>query len=80
MNSLEKIIPLKSGMEIYIPPKGKFVLDTYDKASIKKASIKKASFKQKKKSFTKKRRASAGIKKVAVKYKKKSLKPSSKRT
>jgi membrane-bound lytic murein transglycosylase D len=80
MNSLEKIIPLKSGMEIYIPPKGKFVLDTYDKASVKKASIKKASFKQKKKSFTKKRRVSAGIKKVAVKYKKKSLKPSSKRT
>jgi membrane-bound lytic murein transglycosylase D len=75
MNSLEKIIPLKSGMEIYIPPKGKFVLDTYDKASIKKASVK-----QKKKSFTKKRRASAGIKKVAVKYKKKSLKPPSKRT
>ena len=75
MNSLEKIIPLKSGMEIYIPPKGKFVLDTYDKASIKKAS-----FKQKKKSFTKKRKSRTGVKKVLVKYKKKNLRPSSKRT
>lgn len=75
LNSMEKIIPLKSGMEIYIPPKGKFVLDTYDKASIKKAS-----FKQKKKSFTKKRRSSRGIKKVSVKYRKKNLKPSSKKT
>jgi len=75
MNSLEKIIPLKSGMEIYIPPKGKFVLDTYDKASIKKAS-----FKQKKKSFTKKRRSRTGVKKVSVKYRKKNLRPSSKRT
>lgn len=75
LNSMEKIIPLKSGMEIYIPPKGKFVLDTYDKASIKKAS-----FKQKKKSFTKKRKVKTGIKKVSVKYRKKSLKPSSKKT
>lgn len=75
MNSLEKIIPLKPGMEIYIPPKGKFVLDTYDKASIKKAS-----FQQKKKSFTKKRRSRTGVKKVSVKYRKKNLRPSSKRT
>lgn len=40
LNSLEKIIPLKTGMKIYIPPKGKFVLDRDDRASIKKASSK----------------------------------------
>ena len=85
LNALEKIIPLKSGMVVYIPPKGKFVLDTYDKASIKKASIKKASikkasFKKKKKSFTKKKRSKTGVKKVSVKYRKKNLKPSSKKT
>jgi membrane-bound lytic murein transglycosylase D len=75
LNSLEKIIPLKSGMVVYIPPKGKFVLDTYDKTSIKKASLK-----HKKKSFTKKRKSNTGVKKVSVKYRKKNLKPSSKKT
>jgi membrane-bound lytic murein transglycosylase D len=75
LNLLEKIIPLKSGMVVYIPPKGKFVLDTYDKTSIKKASLK-----HKKKSFTKKRKSNTGVKKVSVKYRKKNLKPSSKKT
>ncbi len=40
LNSLEKIIPLKVGTKIYLPPKGKFVLDRDDRISIKKASFK----------------------------------------
>ncbi|MDI6890417.1 MAG: transglycosylase SLT domain-containing protein [Thermodesulfovibrionales bacterium] len=40
LNSMEKIIPLKAGMKIYLPPKGKFVLDRDDRAIIKKASFK----------------------------------------
>lgn len=40
LNSLEKIIPLKPGMKIYIPPKGKFVLDRDDRVTVKKASLK----------------------------------------
>jgi membrane-bound lytic murein transglycosylase D len=70
LNSLEKIIPLKAGIKIYLPPKGKFVLDGYDRATIKKASIQ-----QKKKSLVKKRSlGSKGIKKVSFKDKKKGLK------
>jgi len=70
LNSVEKIMPLTGGMKIYLPPKGKFVLDSDDRASIKKASLQ-----QKKKSFTKKRSTSAkGIKKVLFKDKKKGLK------
>ncbi|OGW44877.1 MAG: hypothetical protein A2Y66_05265 [Nitrospirae bacterium RBG_13_41_22] len=45
LNSLEKIIPLKVGTKINLPPNGKFVLDRDDRLSIKKAS-----FKSKKKS------------------------------
>jgi membrane-bound lytic murein transglycosylase D len=48
LNSLEKIMPLKKGMKIYLPPKGKFVLDRDDRILIKKAS-----FTQKKKRFVK---------------------------
>ncbi|MBI5187801.1 MAG: hypothetical protein HZA07_01830 [Nitrospirae bacterium] len=33
-------MPLKLGTEIYLPPKGKFVLDRDDSAAIKKASFK----------------------------------------
>jgi membrane-bound lytic murein transglycosylase D len=40
LNSLEKIIPLKPGEIIYLPPKGKFVLDREEKSAIKKASLK----------------------------------------
>jgi membrane-bound lytic murein transglycosylase D len=81
LNSMEKIMPLKEGMKIYLPPKGEFVLDRDDRATIKKASLKKASFKQKKKSFTKKRSSSVkGIKKISVKYKKKGLKNPYKKT
>jgi membrane-bound lytic murein transglycosylase D len=67
LNSLEKIIPLKDGMEIYLPPKGKFVLDRDDRTAIKKASLK-----GKKKSLTKKRNSrTKGLKKVSLKNKKK---------
>jgi len=52
LNSLEKIIPLKVGTKIYIPPKGEFVLDRDDRAAIKKASYKH----KKKKLKTKKKR------------------------
>lgn len=41
MNSMEKIMPLKTGMKINLPPKGKFVLDKYDRPLVKKASCKK---------------------------------------
>jgi membrane-bound lytic murein transglycosylase D len=74
LNSLEKIIPLRDGMEIYLPPKGKFVLDRGDRAAIKKASHKS------KKSFTKKRSSRVkGPKKVSFKDKKKGLKTRSKK-
>ena len=74
LNSLEKIIPLKDGMEIYLPPKGKFVLDRDDRAAIKKASFKG------KKSFTKKRSSRAkGLKKVSSKGKHKVLKTQSRK-
>jgi membrane-bound lytic murein transglycosylase D len=75
LNSLEKIIPLKDGMEIYLPPKGKFVLDRDDRTAIKKASLK-----GKKKSFTKKRNSRAkGLRKVLLKDKKKRLTSQSKK-
>lgn len=69
---MEKIMPLKDGTKIYLPPKGKFVLDRDDRAAIKKASFKD------KKSFTKKRGSrgktinAKGLKKVSLKDKKKS--------
>jgi hypothetical protein len=76
LNSLEKIIPLKDGMEIYLPPKGKFVMDRDDRATIKKASFKSNS----KKSFTKKRSTRAkGLKKVSSKGKHKGLETQSRK-
>lgn len=51
LNSLEKIMPLKAGAKIYLPPKGRFVLDRDDRAVLKKAS-----FKNKKKSLKAKRK------------------------
>ncbi len=75
LNSLEKIIPLKNGMEIYLPPKGKFILDRDDKAAIKKASLKR------KKSFTKKKSyRTKGLKKVSSKVKHKGPKTQSSKT
>jgi len=39
LNAMEKIMPLKSGRVIYLPPKGLYSLDSVDKATIKKASL-----------------------------------------
>lgn len=64
INSMEKIIPLKSGTKIYLPPKGKFILDRDDRAAIKKAS-----FKQKKKTLVKASKRKA-LKRFSLKQKK----------
>ena len=76
LNSLEKIVPLKAGAEIYLPPKGKVVLDREDRKGIKKAS-----FKQKKKTLTKDRNSETGkaVKKVTFKPGKKELKNKSRK-
>lgn len=39
LNSLEKIIPLKIGAKINLPPKGKYILDMDDKVLIKRAAV-----------------------------------------
>ena len=41
LNSMEKIMPLKAGNTIYLPPKNLFSLDNLDRALMKKASYKK---------------------------------------
>lgn len=41
LNSMEKIMPLKTGSTIYLPPKNLFSLDNLDRALMKKASYKK---------------------------------------
>ncbi len=64
LNSMEKIIPPKAGVKIYLPPKGKFILDRDDRAAIKKAS-----FKQKKKTLVKASKRKA-LKRVSLKQKK----------
>ncbi|MBM4141462.1 MAG: LysM peptidoglycan-binding domain-containing protein [Nitrospira sp.] len=71
LNSMEKIIPLTPGAQIYLPPKGKFVLDRDDRAAIKKAS-----FNQKKKAPVKDKSASTKklIKKASCLEKKVPLK------
>ena len=48
LNDMEKIMPLKAGTKIDLPPKEKYELDRDDKARVKKAS-----FKQKKKAISK---------------------------
>ena len=48
LNDMEKIMPLKAGTKIDLPPKEKYELDRDDKAQVKKAS-----FKQKKKDISK---------------------------
>lgn len=48
LNPIERIKPFKEGIQIYLPPKGRLVLDRDDMASIKKVLIKKkAPFKAK---------------------------------
>jgi membrane-bound lytic murein transglycosylase D len=66
LNNMEKIMPLKAGTQIYLPPKGKYALDREDKASVRKAS-----YKQQKKSYGKNRKSAAGksAKKVSSKQK-----------
>lgn len=65
LNSMEKIMPLKPGNVIYLPPKSLFEPDRDDKAVIKKASYKKKSTlktakKRSKKDSAKKRRTKSG--------------------
>jgi membrane-bound lytic murein transglycosylase D len=67
LNDLEKIIPLNKGAKIYLPPRGKFVLDREDRAMVKKVS-----FKQKKN-----RRA---LKKASLGHKKRPVSARSKKT
>lgn len=43
LNSMEKIMPLRPGSEVYLPPKALFTLDAVDKSEIKKTSYRKAS-------------------------------------
>jgi membrane-bound lytic murein transglycosylase D len=40
LNSIDKLMPLKDGMQIYLPPKDKLVLDRDDRAKIRKVSLK----------------------------------------
>lgn len=56
LNDLKKIIPLKAGMKLYLPPKEKFVLDKDDKIIKKNKSIKKAAYKYKKKKHKSRKR------------------------
>jgi membrane-bound lytic murein transglycosylase D len=46
LNSVEKIIPLKTGSVIYLPPKALYSLDKADRSLIKKASYRKTSGKK----------------------------------
>jgi membrane-bound lytic murein transglycosylase D len=71
LNSMEKIMPLKEGAKIYIPPKGKFVLDTDDRITIKKAA-----FKSKKRSRFKARKLGTRktVKRASFKQRKKTRK------
>ncbi|MDA8432783.1 MAG: transglycosylase SLT domain-containing protein [Nitrospiraceae bacterium] len=41
LNSMEKIMPLKSGSSLYLPPKGLFVADREDSSIVRKVSYKK---------------------------------------
>ena len=67
LNSMEKIMPLKTGSVIYLPPKGLYSLDNYDRALIKKASAPKQSPKKaaaKKASVKKKSNKTSKSKKI----------------
>ena len=39
LNSMEKIMPLKAGSTLYVPPKGLLALDAEDRAAAKKVSL-----------------------------------------
>ncbi|PKL51729.1 MAG: lytic transglycosylase [Nitrospira bacterium HGW-Nitrospira-1] len=47
LNSMEKIMPLKTGSVVYLPPKGLYSLDSMDRSLIKKAAYRKVSSKKK---------------------------------
>jgi len=72
LNDMEKIIPLKAGIKIYLPPREKFVLDREDRDIVKKVSLK-----QKRRSFEKNRRTA---KKVSLRHKSKPAKARSGKT
>ena len=74
LNDMQKIIPLKAGIKVYIPPKGKFVLDRSDREIVKKVSFKQ---KQKRRSLVKSRRAA---KKTSLKHRSKHVKTRSRKT
>jgi len=63
LNDMVRIMPLKAGTELFLPPKDKLILDADDRVSVKKAS-----YKQKKKKSSS--RAST-VKKISYKHKKK---------
>jgi membrane-bound lytic murein transglycosylase D len=72
LNDMEKIIPLKTGTKIYLPPKEKFVLDREDRDIVKKVS-----FKEKRRSFVKNRKTA---RKVALSHTRKPVKARSRKT
>ena len=72
LNDMEKIIPLKTGTKIYLPPKEKFVLDREDRDIVKKVS-----FQQKRRSFVKNRKTA---RKVALRHTRKPAKARSRKT
>jgi len=47
LNSMDKILPLKVGSVIYLPPSGLFIQDADDKVALKKQIVKKVSLKVK---------------------------------
>jgi membrane-bound lytic murein transglycosylase D len=58
LNSTEKVLPLRAGSNIYLPPKGMLTLDADDKASARKVSyVRKVSHMGKKKRVSAKRRS-----------------------
>jgi membrane-bound lytic murein transglycosylase D len=72
LNDMEKIIPLKKSTMIYLPPKGKFVLDREDRDMFRKVS-----FKQKRRSFVKNRKTA---RKVSHRHTRKRVKAHSRKT
>lgn len=74
LNDMEKIMPLKEGTKIYLPPKGKFVPDKEDRKIIRKAS-----HKQKKAVANNKKSGKGKVKKISYKTDKKEHKSKSRK-
>lgn len=65
LNAMEKMMPLRPGSKIYLPPKGLYVMDAHDRGQLKKASIHKRKGTAKKKGKIKiKARAKRFVKKA----------------